>query len=117
LATAKSRNPAAPARKSFALVGPSRHLDPTRYAVRGDIADVRLAEHVFAPHYAAPLPRVLSGETSLRESRATDSATLATLAKGETFEVLDVTGAQAWGIAPAHRLVGYIDEASLEPSA
>ena len=44
-----------PSRRAFALTGPSVTLDPRTHAVRGDLADVRLAEQVFAPHYAAPL--------------------------------------------------------------
>lgn len=85
--------------------------------MRGDIADVRLAEHVFAPHYAAPMPRVLASGAALRESRAADSAALASLEAGETFEVLDVTGDIAWGIAPKSGMVGYLDAAVLGAAA
>ena len=96
-------------------MGRSRPFDPTRDAVRGDIADVRLAEHVFAPHYAAPLPRRLMADASLRSTRARDSAELIVLAAGETFELLDVTGDHGWGVAPKSGLVGYVDAAVLGP--
>lgn len=114
---ATSQQQATPARKSFALVGRSREFDPTRNAVRGDIADVRLAEHVFAPHYAAPLARVLVADAALRAGRAIDSAELIALPAGEPFELLDVTGGTAWGVAPASGLVGYLDASLLGPAA
>ena len=41
---------------------PMQAIDPRVDAVRRDLADVRLAERVFAPHYAAPLPRTLGRE-------------------------------------------------------
>ena len=43
-----------------------------------------------------------------------DAAILAMLRPGEIFEVLDIAGGNAWGIAVAHNLVGYIDEAALD---
>ncbi len=82
--------------------------------MRPDLADVRLAEYVFAPHYAAPLPYKTSAPVTLREGRATDSMVLAELASGETFEVLEVAGGLAWGIAPVMGLVGYCDASGLE---
>ena len=85
--------------------------------MRGDIADVRLAEHVFAPHYAAPLDRVLTRPADLRSARATDSASLIALAAGDAFELLDVTGDTAWGVAPASGLVGYLDADLLGPAS
>ncbi|WP_454279842.1 SH3 domain-containing protein [Sphingomonas sp. Marseille-Q8236] len=103
-----------PARKSFALQGRRVSLDPRTHAVRPDLADVRLAEYVFAPHYAAPLPYKTSAPVTLREGRATDSMVLAELASGETFEVLEVAGGLAWGIAPVMGLVGYCDASGLE---
>lgn len=74
---------------------------------------MRLAEYVFAPHYAAPLASVLIGEAVLRETRIVDSPLMATLSKGDAFELLDVTGGVAWGVATAHGLVGYVDAAAL----
>jgi hypothetical protein len=98
-------------------VGRSRPLDPTRDAVRDDIADVRLAEHVFAPHYAAPLLRRLMNNARLLAARGADSPELAMLTAGETFELLDVTGDLGWGVAPKSGLVGYVDAAALGPMA
>jgi hypothetical protein len=39
---------------------------------------------------------------------------LTTLAPGDAFELLDVTGDTAWGIAPASGFVGYVPAAALE---
>ena len=101
-------------RKSFALQGRTVDLDPRTHAVRPDLADVRLAEYVFAPHYAAPLPYRTSAPVTLREGRAPGSMVLAELATDETFEVLELAGGKAWGIAPHLGLVGYCDAAVLE---
>jgi hypothetical protein len=84
-------------------------LDPRTHAVRADIADIRLADQVFAPHYARAQSRTLAISTPLRAGRGDDAETLATLAPGDAFELLDVTGAAAWGIAPGRGLVGYLD--------
>ncbi|CAM3137425.1 MULTISPECIES: SH3 domain-containing protein [Sphingomonas] len=103
-----------PARKSFALQGRTVGLDPRTHAVRPDLADVRLAEYVFAPHYAAPLPYRTNAPVTLREGRPIGSAVLAALRSGETFEVLELAGGNAWGIAPNLGLVGYCDAGLLE---
>jgi hypothetical protein len=42
---------------------------------------------------------------------------LVRLEPGEAFELLDVTGAAAWGIATARQLVGYVDAGALGPQA
>ena len=81
--------------------------------MRGDLADVRLADRVFAPHYAAPLPRTLMAPAELRVARPEDSEVLATLAAGDVFEMLELSAGLAWGVAPRAGLVGYIPEAAL----
>lgn len=81
--------------------------------MRPDLADVRLADRVFAPHYAAPMPRTLGTAIMLRTAPAADSETLTELSAGEVFEVLELAGNNAWGVAPAKGLVGYIDAAAL----
>ena len=80
--------------------------------MRRDLADVRLAERVFAPHYAAPLPHVLASDTTLRTA-SVDGDSLAELKAGDIFEVLELSGSHAWGVAPGAGLVGYIDAAVL----
>ena len=82
-------------------------------AVRADLADVRLADRVFAPHYAAPVQCRINRSTPLRQGRGTGSPVIATLPAGAVFEVLDRLGDEAWGIAPGETLVGYVDAAAL----
>ena len=74
---------------------------------------MRLADRVFAPHYAAPVAMVLNAAGDLRQERDADSAVLATLAPGDLFEVLEFAGDHAWGVAPGCGLVGYIAATAL----
>ena len=98
------------------MQGRSKGLDPRTHAVRGDLADVRLAEYVFAPHYAAPLTRVVAREAVLRAERDPCSEALLPLAPGDVFEVLEFAGDCAWGVAPASKLVGYLPTDRLAPA-
>ena len=104
------------ARRTFALDGPSRPLDPRTHAVRADIADVRLADRVFAPHYAAPLRRTIRRDADLRAARGHDAVVLAPLVAGAAFDLLDLTGGVAWGIAIDADLVGYVDADVVAPA-
>ncbi len=81
--------------------------------MRRDLADVRLADRVFAPHYAAPMPRDLATAAELRVSAAADSEVLTNLNAGDVFEVLELAGDHAWGVAPSAGVVGYIPAAAL----
>lgn len=85
--------------------------------MRGDLADVRLAEHVFAPHYAAPLPCVATRVVRVQATRDHRSESVAELAIGDRFEVLELAGDNAWGIAPGLGLVGYVDRTALDVAA
>jgi hypothetical protein len=96
--TSASLSPKGPTRKRFALTGVSAPVDPRVDAVRGDLADIRLADRVFAPHYASPMPRALARAVALRAG---------------PFEVLELAGINAWGVAATPRLVGYIDADAL----
>ena len=80
--------------------------------MRGDLADIRLAEQVFAPHYAQAIDCRVCAATRL--CATADGEELATLAPGETFELLELAGDHGWGTAPAHGLVGYCDRRALE---
>jgi hypothetical protein len=109
---ANQQNAHGQTRRSFALTGPSVALDPRHNAVRRDLADVRLADRVFAPHYAAPMPRVVASEADLLELPGGD-VVLTRLAPGSAFEALEFSGDHAWGIAVDAGLVGYIDATAL----
>lgn len=82
-------------------------------AVRGDLADVRLADQVFAPHYAAAVLVMIDREVPLRATTTDGAEVLATLTAGSPFEVLDYSGGSAWGIAAGSGLVGYIDRTAI----
>ena len=88
-------------------------LDPRSHAVRPDLADIRLADQVFAPHYAASAERAVASTAVLRSARDPQSEPLVTLAPGERFELLDLIGDTAWGRAANHDLVGYVPLAAL----
>ncbi len=110
-------NPSSSTRNRFALTGRSAHIDPRTDAARRDLADVRLADRVFAPHYASAIVRVVTIAAPLRTSRDADAEALITLAPGDLFEVLELSAGSAWGRAPAAGLVGYVDAASLKTEA
>ncbi|WP_307118878.1 SH3 domain-containing protein [Sphingomonas kyeonggiensis] len=72
---------------------------------------------MFAPHYAAPMLRMISSSVPLRAGSKSDSETLAQLAGGDSFEVLELAGDHAWGVAPGQKLVGYVPASILERPA
>ena len=106
--------PAEPPRRTFALTGRSVTIDPVHNAVRGDLADIRLAEYVFAPHYAAPMICRVTQSVPLRMAAGDTSDVLAELEMDETFEVLEVLREVAWGVSPDRRLAGYVERKALE---
>ncbi|UUY01320.1 SH3 domain-containing protein [Sphingomonas sp. J315] len=95
------------------MTGRSAQLDPRHEPVRRDLADVRLADRVFAPHYAAHLTHVATRATALRAGRDAGTELLATLNAGDLFEALELSAGLAWGSAPAHGLVGYVAASDL----
>ena len=82
--------------------------------MRADIADIRLAEQVFAPHYAVPMPTIVSRPTPLRLERDGASEVVATLQTGDLFDVLEIAGVSAWGMAVDIGLVGYLDRTAID---
>lgn len=78
-------------------------------AVRSDLADIRLADRVFAPHYAQAVARFATCPVPVRMTRDAASTDLGTLKTGDVFEVLEFSGGQAWGVAQALGVVGYVD--------
>lgn len=82
--------------------------------MRRDLADVRLADRVFAPHYAAPMPRRVTRGIALRVGPSPDSEVIGELAPGDIFDILELAGRNAWGTAAGSGLVGYIEAAALD---
>ena len=113
---AQSSSP--PTAKHFRLTGPSPALDRRVNAARGDIAAVALADRVFAPHYARPLPHGCAvTATPLLEAPHAAARAVSELLLGEGFAVVDVSGNWAWGYAMADHYVGYVPLDALGPLA
>lgn len=91
-------------------------LDPRTHAVRRDLADIRLAEQVFAPHYAAPRTMVALRDVVMRVGPGRDDEVIGSLGEGDSFETLELAGGNAWGKAPRLDLVGYVDADALANS-
>lgn len=102
--------------ESFALSGPSARLDPLHLPVRGDLAHIRLAGKVFVPHYVVPMPHAVAagGAALLRAGRA-DADAIGEIADGAVFNMLDASGAYAWGQVGEDGLVGYVALTALTP--
>ena len=86
-------------------------LDPRTHAVRGDLADIRLAAQVFAPHYAVAMACAAVRATPLLALPGGEP--IATVEAGDGFEMLELAGDHAWGIATAAGRVGYVDRSAL----
>ena len=70
-----------------------------------------MADTVFAPHYAAPMPRTVVAAADLTASKQGEA--VGTVEPGQTFEVLEITAEHAWGIAQPSGRVGYVPLAAL----
>lgn len=64
--------------------------------VRDDLADVALADRVFAPHYTRAIPRVVASAADLLAKPKPDADISGSVAAGETVELFDVSGGWAW---------------------
>jgi len=93
----------------LSLSGPSVTAEAGHLPVRGDLAHIRLAGRYFVPHYAVPMPHtILDSGAALRKAAKADAEQVETLAAGGTFDVLDISGAWAWGQFGEDGPVGYV---------
>jgi len=91
------------------LDGVSRRYDPRVRAIRPDLADVALADHYFAPHYAAPVPRTcVTTSAMVRGTPSAGASAVTELLHGETFHMLDSRAGWAWGYCAHDHYVGYV---------
>jgi hypothetical protein len=98
-------------RKRFVLAGRSASLDRRRDVVRDDLADIAMADRVFAPHYAVAQPRQLATDATLRIKPVADAEVMLELTSGATVDVFDISGGWAW--CRTHDTVGYITTSAL----
>jgi hypothetical protein len=109
-------DPAWRSAERFRLVGPSVWLDPRVHAVRRDIADICLADRVFAPHYARPqLCHCAIPSATLYDKAGNEARAASQLLRGDDFAVIDVSGGWAWGYSLHDRYVGYVRADALGP--
>jgi len=75
-------------------------------AARGDLADVRLADRVFAPHYAAAVQRIAKYRAPILAAHG--GAPISEILQGESFDVLELSHGYAWGVAAVDGTVGFV---------
>lgn len=80
--------------------------------VRDDLADVALADRVFAPHYATPIARIAARDAEVLLSGKTGADASGTISKGMMIEVFDISGGWAW--IRSSSAIGYIPEDALQ---
>jgi hypothetical protein len=97
---------AAPPRKRFVLSGHSAILDPRLDAVRDDLADVELADRVFAPHYAKAIPYQVVTAAAVHFKPNAASEQIDILSIGATLDLFDLSA--GWGWVRTAKGVGYI---------
>lgn len=105
---------AARPRRQFRLTGPSVALEPGRFAVRRDLAEVAVADRVFAQHYVEPLTAKLRTATDIHARPSSDSEIIASLSDGDAFHLIDLGHEWAWGRGEALWTTGYVAATALD---
>ncbi len=96
-------------RATFTLEGHSVVGDKRTTPIRGDLADIKLAGLLFAPHYAVPMIRsCIAPAATMHEQPDGDSSGVSELIYGEDFAVLDIAGKWAWGYTVHDDYLGYV---------
>jgi hypothetical protein len=101
-------------RAIYKLSGHSIEGDPRTTPIRGDLADIKLAGKLFAPHYAVPMIRTgIAPVTEIHAEPHAISQPVSSLMHGEEFAVLDIAGEWAWGYCLHDAYLGYLRVAEL----
>lgn len=101
-------------RAIYRLSGHSIEGDKRTTPIRGDLADIKLAGKLFAPHYAVPMLRTgIAPVTEIHSEPHLSSMPVSALMHGEEFAVLDVAGEWAWGYCLHDDYLGYLRFADL----
>jgi hypothetical protein len=80
--------------------------------MRGDLADVELADRVFAPHYAKAMPQQLAVAASLHVKAGGD--VIMELTAGTSIDLFDISGGWAWVRSASG--MGYVPADALAPA-
>ncbi len=103
-----------PPRQTYRLSGHSIEGDRRTTPIRGDLADIKLAGKLFAPHYAVPMLRTgIAPVTEIHAEPHLSSMPVSALMHGEEFAVLDIAGEWAWGYCLHDDYLGYLRFADL----
>lgn len=97
------------------LKGPVDRPAPGTLPLRGDLAHIALADRYLVPHYVVPQLFSVTTATELKLTADGDAETVATLAAGSTFEVLDYVGDWYWGCVSVDGPTGYVPNDALTP--
>ncbi|MFD1788712.1 NlpC/P60 family protein [Sphingomonas floccifaciens] len=81
-------------------------------AARGDLADVRLADRVFAPHYAAAVQRSATRQAPILAAHG--GPAISEILRGESFDVLEMSHGLAWGVGGVDGTVGFVAADALD---
>ncbi len=101
-------------RQTYRLSGHSIEGDRRTTPIRGDLADIKLAGKLFAPHYAVPMLRTgIAPVTEIHAEAHATSMPVSALMHGEEFAVLDIAGEWAWGYCLHDDYLGYLRFAEL----
>lgn len=101
-------------RTSFTLEGHSFIGDKRTTPIRGDLADIKLAGLLFAPHYAVPMIRSCTVPSAMMHQLAdAESPVISELIHGEDFAILDISGKWAWGYSVHDDYLGYVETTAL----
>jgi Bacterial dipeptidyl-peptidase Sh3 domain len=93
---------------SYSMTGPGVTAEAGHLPVRGDLAHIKLAGRYFVPHYAVPMPHVLTRPEVLRKAESGDAEAIEGLVTGTVFNVLDIAGNWAWGQVGEDGYTGYL---------
>ena len=68
---------------------------------------------MIASHYADPVECTLNSAAELKDAPGPEGKVIGSLAKGDSFALLDSTLGWAWGYAGPDRRVGYIESSKI----
>ena len=82
--------------------------------MRDDLADVELADRVFAPHYAKAMPCRLTAAATVHVKPDVDMEQVDALEPGDPVELFDVSA--GWGWVRTARAIGYVRADYIAPA-